>query len=249
MRNAIKTVSDAVGVMDLSDAVMRGIVNEITGVNVATRVSGGLLPGTRIGAADATEGRVLSEIAGAPYSMVHDTMSNVGGFVSGVATGDWQKAADAMRAGGPIALRNAVKGAEQLSQGYASDSKGRKVADVSTVDGLLQLTGLSSAAVQKMNDMQSIIIQTKAFHTQVNQDMQNRLVKAYRDGDQERIRETLDFAAKWNEQNPAMPILPNPSALRRQIALTGMPLNRREQVLLGRRLGGAFADVTDQMAE
>jgi hypothetical protein len=26
-------------------------------------------------------------------------------------------------------------------------------------------------------------------------------------------------------------------------------LSRREQVLLGRRLGGAFADVTDQMAE
>ncbi|MDD3885174.1 MAG: PLxRFG domain-containing protein [Gallionella sp.] len=249
MRNAIKTASDAVGVMDLSNAVMRGMVNEITGVNIATRVSGGLLPGTRIGAADATEGRVLSEIAGAPFSMVQDTMSNVGGFVSGVATGDWQKAADALRAGGPIAVRNAVKGAEQLSQGYASDSKGRKVADVSTVDGLLQLTGLSSAAVQKMNDMQSIIIQTKAFHTQVNQDMQNRLVKAYRDGDQERIRETLDFAAKWNEQNPAMPILPNPSALRRQIALAGMPLNRREQVMLGRRLGGAFADVTDQMAE
>ena len=93
------------------------------------------------------EGRVLSEIAGAPYSMVQDTMSNVGGFVSGVATGDWQKAADALRAGGPIAVRNAIKGAEQLSQGYASDSKGRKVADVSTVDGLLQLTGLSSAAV------------------------------------------------------------------------------------------------------
>ena len=249
MRNAIKTASDAIGAADLSDAVMRGVVNEITGVNVATRVSGGLLPGTRIGAADATEGRVLSEIAGAPFSMVQDAMSNVGGFVSGIATGDWQKAADAMRAGGPIAARNAIKGAEQLSQGYASDSKGRKVADVSTVDGLLQLTGLSSAAVQKMNDMQSIIIQTKAFHTQVNQDMQNRLVKAYRDGDQERIRETLDFAAKWNEQNPAMPILPNPSALRRQIALAGMPLSRREQVMLGRRLGGAFADVTDQMAE
>jgi len=249
MRNTIKSFSDAVGVVDLSDAVMRGLVNEITGVGVATRVSGGLLPGTRIGAADATEGRVLSEMAGAPYSMVHDAMSNVGGFVEGVAKGDWMKAADAMRAGGPIAVRNAVKGAEQLSSGYASDSKGRKVADVSTLDGLLQLTGLSSAAVAKMNDMQSIIIQTKAFHTQVSQDVQNRLVKAYRDGDHERVQETLDFAAKWNEQNPAMPILPNPSATRRAIALAGMPLNRREQALLGRRLGGAFADVTDQMGD
>jgi hypothetical protein len=249
MRNAIKTASDAVGVMDLSDAVMRGMVNEITGVGIATRVSGGLIPGTRIGAADASEGRVLSDIAGAPYSMVKDALSNVGGAISGIATGDWQKTADALRAGGPIAVRNAIKGAEQLSSGYASDSKGRKLADVSTLDGLLQLTGLSSAAVAKMYDMQSIIVQTKAFHSQVSQDMQNQLVKAYRAGDQERIREILDLRAKWNEQNPTMPIVPNLTATRRAIALAGMPLNRREQILLGRRMGAAFADVTEQMGE
>ncbi len=163
--------------------------------------------------------------------------------------GLYQAEGDALRAGGPIAVRNAIKGAEQLSSGYASDSKGRKLADVSTLDGLLQLTGLSSAAVAKMYDMQSIIVQTKAFHSQVSQDMQNQLVKAYRAGDQERIREILDLRAKWNEQNPTMPIVPNLTATRRAIALAGMPLNRREQILLGRRMGAAFADVTEQMGE
>lgn len=249
MRNVIKSASDAIGAVDLSDAVMRGVVNEVTGVNVATRVSSGLLPGTRLGAADADQGRVLSDIAGAPYSMVRDTLANIGGLVGGVATGDWQKAADALRAGGPIAVRNAIKGAEQLSQGYATDSKGRKLADVTTLDGLLQLTGLSSATVAKMNDLNSIIIQTKAFHTQVSQDMQNQLVKAYRDGDQERIRHILDLRAKWNEQNPTMPIMPNAAATRRAIIMAGVPLDRREQMLLGRRMAGAFSDVTGQMAE
>ncbi|MBK8772134.1 MAG: hypothetical protein IPM06_17170 [Rhizobiales bacterium] len=44
MRNAIKSASDAIGAADLSDAVMRGVVNEITGIGVATRVSSGFIP-------------------------------------------------------------------------------------------------------------------------------------------------------------------------------------------------------------
>jgi hypothetical protein len=224
-------------------------VNEITGVGVATRVSSGFLPGTRLGAADTSSERVLSDIAGAPWSMVKDTMSNVAPFVSGVAHGDWRQAADAIRAGSPIAVRNVVKGAEQLSTGYASDSRGRKTVDVSTIDGLLQLTGLSSAAVTKASDMESIIIQTKAFYTQVSKDLETRLVKAYRDGDTEQINRIISLKTKWNEQNPTMPILANPAATRRDIMLAGVPLNRREQILLGRRLGGEFSDVTTHMAQ
>lgn len=125
MRNAIKSASDAIGAADLSDAVMRGVVNEITGIGVATRVSSGFIPGTRIGAADADKGRVLAEIAGAPFSMLHDALSNAVPLVSAATGGDWRRAADALRAGGPIAARNLVKGAKQLSTGYASDSRGR----------------------------------------------------------------------------------------------------------------------------
>jgi hypothetical protein len=243
MRNAIKTASDAIGVADLSDAVMRGMINEITGVNIATRVSGGLLPGTRLGTADTPADRALSDIAGAPYSMVKDTMSNVGGFVSGVATGDWMKAADAIRAGGPIALRNVVKGSEQLSRGYASDTKGRKVTDVSTLDGLLQLTGLSSAKVTNMQDHNSIVIQVKAFHTQVSQDMQEQLVRAYRDGDTAKQQELIELRNKWNAQYPNMPIMPNAAAVRRAIMLSNVPLDRRSQLLLSRRMRSEFNDV------
>jgi len=245
MRNVIKSASDAIGVADLSDAVMRGLVNEITGVGIATRVSSGLLPGTRIGTADTAPERVLSEMAGAPFSMVKATMSNVGGFVSGVATGDWTKAADAVRGGGPIALRNLVKGAEQLSSGYASDTKGRKVADVSTLDGLLQLTGLSSAKVTNMQDHNSIVVQTKAFHTQVSQDMQEQLVRAYRDGDTAKQQEITEFARKWNAQYPNMPLVPNPAAIRRAIQLANVPLDRRAQMMLSRRMQGEFRDIIE----
>lgn len=243
MRNAVKTASDAIGAGDMSNVVMRGLINEMTGYNVATRVSGGLLPGTRIGAADATEGRVLSDLAGAPYSMVKDTMSSVGGFVSGVATGDWMQAADALRSGGPIALRNAVKGAEQLSSGYASDSQGRKVADVSTLDGLFQMTGLSTAKVTSLQDHNSIVAQTKAFYTQVSQDMQAQLVKAYRSGDTAKQKEIMELRNKWNEQNPNMPIMPNPAAIRRAIMLANVPLDKRAQLMLSRRMRNEFADM------
>jgi hypothetical protein len=243
MRNVFKTAGEAIGAGDWSDALMRGMINEITGANVATRVSGGLLPGTRLGTADTPADRVLSEVAGAPYSMVKDTMSNVGGFVSGVATGDWTKAADAIRAGGPIALRNIVKGSEQLSKGYVYDTKGNTVTDVSTLDGLLQLTGLSSAKVTNMQDHNSIVIQVKAFHAQVSQDMQGQLVRAYRDGDTAKQQELIELRNKWNAQYPNMPIMPNAAAVRRAIMLSNVPLDRRAQLLLSRRMRSEFSDV------
>ena len=128
MRNVLKDASEATVGYDLSEVAMRGLINEVLGVSMSSRIgSGDFVPGSRLGTADADQGKILSQILGPSYAMIHDAVTNVGGAVSGLATGDWKKMADALRAGGPVALRNAIKGFEQLDTGYASDSKGRVV--------------------------------------------------------------------------------------------------------------------------
>lgn len=239
MRNMIKSASEAMIGYDASELVLRGVINHVTGVSASSRIGAGdFVPGTRLGTADADAGRTLGEVLGAPFAMVKDTASNALKLAGGVATGDWKQAADALRAGGPIAVRNAIKGVEQITAGYASDAKGRKLVDVNGLEAVLQLAGLSPASLAKAYEFESINRQTKAFHTQVSANMQRNLVQALRDGDAERVQEVHDLRRAWNEQYPSMPILVNPSAVRRDLALSGLPMDRRSVLLWSRRIRG-----------
>jgi hypothetical protein len=239
MRNTIKSASEAMTGADLSELVLRGAINDFVGVSASSRIgTGDFMPGTRAGTADADQGKILAQFLGAPYAMVHDAMLNVGKLAGGAVTGDWKQMADAIRAGGPIALRNAVKGTEQLTSGVASNTKGQKVMDVSTIDGILQLGGLTSAGVNKMNEFEKINIQTRAFYTQVSADMEQHLVKAMRENDTEKVQEINTLRAKWNAEYPTMPIMANAAATRRAIILAGVPLDQRSRMLWGRRIRG-----------
>jgi ADP-Ribosyltransferase in polyvalent proteins len=240
MRNAFKSASEAMVGVDLSELALRGAINDIVGVSASSRIgTGDFMPGTRAGTADADQGKVLAQFLGAPYSMVHDAVTNVGKLAGGAMSGDWKQMADAVRAGGPIALRNVVKGSEQLSSGYASDPKGRKVLDVTTIDGLLQLGGLTSAGVNKANEFEKINIQTKAYYTQVSADMEQQFVQAAKANDVEKMQKISNLRAEWNREYPEMPMMASAAATRRGLALAGVPMDVRSRMQWGRRLGGA----------
>ncbi|MCR4302151.1 MAG: PLxRFG domain-containing protein, partial [Sulfuricaulis sp.] len=239
MRNVIKSASEAMVGADLSEVVLRGVINDVLGISVSSRIGAGdFVPGSRLGTADADKGRVLSDMLGAPFAMVKDALTNVGGAVGGLATADWKQVADALRAGGPVAIRNAIKGAEQLNTGFAWDSKGRKVADVNTLSAILQMGGLAPAKVAKLYEFESINVQTKSFHAQFSQELQSQMIKAMRENDTEKVQEINDLRTKWNAEYPTMPIMPNAAATRRAIILAGVPLDQRSRMLWSRRIRG-----------
>jgi hypothetical protein len=239
MRNTIKSASDALVGYDLSEIVLRGAINGVLGVSASSRIGAGdFVPGSRLGAADADQGKVLEQMLGAPYAMVKDGLENAGKLAGGALTADWKQMADALRAGGPIAVRNAIKGAEQLSQGYASDAKGRKLVDVTGLDAILQMGGLSSAGLAKGYEFEKINHQVKAFYTQVSADMQQQLVKAMKAGDTAKVQEVMDLRNAWNKQYPEMPLMGNAAAVRRELALAGLPMDRRSQLLWARQIRG-----------
>ncbi len=239
MRNMIKSASDALVGYDLSDVVLRGAINGVLGISASSRIGAGdFVPGSRLGTADADQGKILENMLGAPYAMVKDSLANVGKLAGGMATLDWKQSMDALRAGGPVAVRNAIKGAEQMSNGYASDSKGRKLIDVTGLDAILQLGGLSSAGLAKAYELEKINHQTKAFYTQVSADLQHQLVLAMRAGDTAKVQEINDLRTAWNKSNPGLPLMANPSAVRRDLALSGLPMDRRSVLLWGRQIRG-----------
>jgi len=239
MRNVLKSATEATVGYDLSDLVLRGGINAIAGVSASSRIGAGdFVPGARLGTADADQGKILESMLGAPYAMIKDLVSNTPAMAAAAATGDWKATFDALRAGGPIAVRNAIKGAEQLNQGYASDSKGRKLIDVSGIDGLMQMTGLSSAALARGYELENINRQTKAFYTQVSADMQQQLVKALKANDTAKVQEIMDMRAAWNKQYPTMPMMNNAQSTRRDLALSGLPMDRRSVLMWGRQIRG-----------
>lgn len=245
MRNLVKQASESFTGYDASDLVLRGLINQATGMSVSSRIGAGdFVPGSRLGTADADQGKILSDFLGAPYSMVKDSITNVGGALGGLVSGDWKQTADALRAGGPVALRNAIKGAQQLSDGYASDAKGRKLVDVNGLEGMLQMTGVSPAALAKAYETERINVQVKAFYTQVSGDLQRQLVQAIKAGDTAKVQEVTDLRNAWNKQYPGMPIMASPGAIRRDLTLSGMTLDRRSMAMWGRRIRGEnlFAD-------
>ena len=240
MRNMIKDASEAMVGVDLSNLVMRGMINDLTDLNIATRVGNGdLIPGTRLGAADMDYGRLAEQFLGAPVSMVVAAGGQVPKFVGGMFKGDFDQMFAALRAGGPVTVRNAIKGYEQAATGFALDARGQNVVEVSGPLAMFQSVGVSPGAVTKAYDLDAMDKQRNAFYKQVSTDIQHQLVQAIRDGDSSKAQEVYEAVTAWNEANLGMPLMPNPAAVRRAIVRAGMLLNARTLMLMPRALRGS----------
>jgi hypothetical protein len=232
MRNLIKDASEAIVGADLSELVLRGGINASTGMSVGSRIGlGDFVPGTRIGAADNDYGRTAEQILGAPFSMVVGTAGVAGKLMKGDFV-------EAMRAGGPTAIRNLIKGGQQLDRGYAEDARGRKLVDVTGPEAFWQSAGFSSAALSKSYEMDKIDRQTQAFYVEARNAFTDQMVKALKAGDAVKAQETQAAVQKWNEAYPDEPIGFNASTLRRDIVNAGLPLNERTQRMLPKHLRG-----------
>ena len=230
LKNVLKNASEAIVGTDLSGLFLNGVVNELTGLSFASRVGlGNLIPGTRMFAADSDYKRVAQEMLGPVGAQV------IGGLqgLESLSKGNFVQA---IRQGGPLAAQNAVKGFEQWDKGYAQDTGGRKLVDVGGLGALMQSLGFSSSALNQAYALDRIDRQTMAFYQMVRTDFTNDIVKAVKDGKPEKIEETLRSVNAWNQSHPDMPIVLNPSNIRRTVAEAGLPLNQRTLLNLPKQL-------------
>ena len=239
VRNWIKDASEAITGADHSELVLRGLINEMTGLNVASRIGlGDFVPGTRVGTADSDYGRVAEQLLGAPVAMLTGGLPATAKAIGAAVTLDYEGFLAAVRQGGPSAVRNLIKGAEQLDRGYAEDAKGRKLVDVTGPYAFWQSLGFSSAGLHAAYEKDRIEKQTLAFYTQVRGDMLDEMVKAIKNNDPAKAQEVQETITAWNAAYPDQPLGLNAATVRRQIALAGLTLNARTIQMLPRALRG-----------
>ena len=232
LRNVLKSASEAMTGVDLSGVLLRGMVNELTGLSFASRVGmGNLIPGTRLGTADADFKRTAEELIGPAASLV-------GGF--GAGAGELLKGnfAEAFKEAAPLAMKNVIKGWGQWDKGYATDAGGRKLVDVGGPGAVMQGLGFAPAAVTRAWELDMIDKRVGSFYTMVKEDFSRAIVKAVKDEDYDRVSELVEAITKWNERQPNTPIALSPTAIRRRILESGLPLNERTLRNLPRTLRG-----------
>ena len=232
LRNLLKSASETVTGIDLSGVLLRGMVNELTGLSFASRVGmGNLIPGTRLGAADADFKRTAEELIGPAASLV-------GGF--GAGAGELLKGnfAEAFKEAAPLAAKNVIKGWGQWDKGYATDSGGRRLVDVGGPGAVMQGLGFAPASVTHAWQLDMIDRRTSSFYTAVKEDFSSAIVKAVKDGDSGRVAELVEAISRWNEHHVDSPIALSPSAIRRRILESGLALNERTLRNLPRALRG-----------
>jgi hypothetical protein len=233
MRNVLKQASESIVGADLSSVMLHGIANELTGLSFSSRVGlGNMIPGTRIGAADADYKKVVNDLLGPVGSLI----TSVAGGLDSVTRGNFDEAAKQAL---PLAARNMIKGWEQFERGYATDVGGRRLVDVSGPEAFWQSLGFSSSALANAYTADSIDKQTLAFYNQVKVDFSSDLAKALREKNTEKAADVAHTIAEWNKYYPNMPIAISPSSIRRQIQLANLPLNQRTLLTLPRQLRGS----------
>lgn len=233
MRNTLKDASEAVVGVDLSGWLMNGFANQITGLNFANRVGlGNLLPGSRLGAADADYKDVMTEILGPAGAVAQ-------GYLSGLdqlSRGEINKAAKVAL---PLGLKNLIKGAEQWQTGWAQDLGGRNIVQVNSWEAFWQSLGFSSSALSSAYSTDRIDRAQAAYYKQATQQVMSDIIKAVKRGDEAAVSEAIGTVQAWNDRHPDMPMVVNGATIRRNIALSGLPLNQRNMLLLPRMLRGS----------
>lgn len=232
IRNVLKTASEAVVGADLSSVMMHGVANSMTELNFASRVGlGNLIPGTRLGAADADYKSVMTEVIGPVGSLV-------GGVLGGVDAINRGEFAEAARKALPLGAQNFVKGAQQWDKGFATDVTGRKLVDVSGWEAFWQTFGMSSAAVADAYTHDRIDRQTVAFYNKAKDAFTADIVKAAQAGDAGRIKDAVEAIKAWNKAHPDMPLSVSPNTVRQRVAQAGMTLNQRTLMSMPKELRG-----------
>lgn len=232
LRNAVKTASEAIVGVDLSNVFAHGLVNELTGLSFASRVGmGNLIPGTRLGAADANFRRVAEEMIGPVAGLVGGAVGGAGELLKG-------NFAEAFTSAAPTAMKNVAKGVSQWDKGFATDAGGRKLVDVGGMGALMQGIGFAPAAVTHAYELDRIDKRTASFYTAVKDDFAKEFVKAIKDSDYGRISELTQAVIAWNTAHPTAPIALSASSLRRRVQEAGMPINERTLKNLPKQLRG-----------
>jgi hypothetical protein len=204
-----------------------------------------LLPGTALlDPAKQDKAREVLEFAGPAGSAIQTYLRGFDRLHSGVGSaGD---VLDLVGTVAPIAVSNAYKAQQMLQNGYAMDSKGRRVVDTDTGDAFSKALGFNPAVVAESGRAREEVFNQAAML----RDMKARISERWADGiahrEPEKAAEARAMLARWNENNPETPIRIDLAAVLRRARLARMSAAGRTLKATPKELRQAAVEVLEQ---
>ncbi|UIF90836.1 PLxRFG domain-containing protein [Cupriavidus sp. UYPR2.512] len=170
-------------------------------IDIAGRMSvGNLIPGTAIFKKSTTDkSKEVSEVFGAAGGLA-EQIAQAAGLAQ---NGQLGAAALAMS---PKAFRDMAKGIDMVSTKTYSDSKDRKVADASALDGVFKAIGFQPAHIAESGRQRGEVIQKANLARAVESEIAGRWAKGVAKKDPAAIADARQALVEWNLQNPEAPI-------------------------------------------
>ena len=197
----------------VADAMMYGASAGLP-LDVSGRLGlGHLIPAIGIGKLTERDrrGKQLAELAGP-----------IGGFYGSLM--DAVEAAGAGKGGGeviaafaPIAVRNAMIGAQMAERGYYSDTRGRRVTDTDAGDAFIKALGFQPESVASVRRPQYLVAQDIARMRGVKQDISDLRARAIVEREPDLRVRAEEMLREWNTNNPDMRITINAADIMKRV--------------------------------
>jgi len=207
-----------------ADFALKG-VSGITGVpiDLAGRLGmGNLIPATGLFKTKDSHVRDVAELAGAPGDFAVRSYNALSNAASGNVKGAINEIA-------PRAVSNAMKGAEMVSSGQASDTRGYKINDVSPLEGAMKAIGFQPNSTAHIQDDKGQALDLMAQARAKSAKIQEHWAQGLAKGDADMVQEAREMRDEWNAKNPESPIRTNMPAIIKRVRNMKMDAMQRTQ--------------------
>lgn len=172
------------------------------------------------------------EVLGAPGSFMSDILETIEGFEEG------KSATDLAKEMAPVAVQNAFKAASMLSDGFYSDTRGRRVIDTNPLDAMFKGIGFQPSRVAKTQKRLYTTMRSVSRVKQVESDIAGKMAKARFDKDSDAYKDAVETLQSWNESNPDLPIKITPRQVANRIKQMRMTREERMRKTTAKELRG-----------
>lgn len=183
---------------------------------------GNLIPGTGLlkPSSAANRTREVSEVFGPSAGM----LTQIADAYDAAAEGNWGKAAQNML---PKAVKDAAAGLEMAKKGYGTDTKGRKVTEVTKGEAALKGIGFNPTTMAQESRKTAPVYQDIALQKRTESSIVDQWAQALADGDQAGVAKQIKRWQDWNRDNPDTRININASQIRSKARQLGTEKDAR----------------------
>lgn len=184
---------------EMAEPILYGAVNGFVFDMHGSTSMGDLLPATRMFHPDTSAARGLLEIGGATGGFLNK-MGDSGALMMQGKVGDG--VVNAL----PRFATSIGQGTQIATTGEFRTQYGNKLTDGTAMDAVLKIMDMNPSGLAQQGRTRMLEREDVAIRDDAQKKFRNRLIEAYEDGDQAKIREIRADIADWNKDNPQYPV-------------------------------------------